>query len=347
MPQDVTPFPLYRMLVHDCIFNIFMSQGEIALQLIRTFAPPHLLKVMDFSIFQSAPTAHADEQSGTTLSDMVYQSRLKGKDVADVFFLIEHKSYIPEHPIQLQLVGYIYHIWRNGLINNRGLDFIVPVVLYHGEAAWPNQTLAAHIKGLTKQQYNFVVHFDYLFINLRDTSEETLAKKVSSALLLSWLLALKFARDLEGLTRNLPRIVASMDGEALDAGKQLLWRSLVWYIKKLYSMGDKEQVLKILERAPKDAQEAYEMILEDHRLSMDAEVVEKAWREGLEEGLEEGLRKGIEEHTRMAVLNLLRRYPSWSDSEIAELMGTSEEFVCALREQLAQEVDKANDPEKP
>ncbi len=104
-------------------------------------------------------------------------------------------------------------------------------------------------------------------------------------------------------------------------------------------MGDKEQVIKILERAPKDAQEAYEMILEDHRLSMDPEVVEKAWREGLEEG--------IEEHTRMAVLNLLRKYPSWSDSEIAELMGTSEEFVRTLREQLAQEADKADDPEKP
>ncbi len=51
--------------------------------------------------------------------------------------------------------------------------------------------------------------------------------------------------------------------EEADAGEQLLRSSLIWYIRKLYSMGGKEQVLKIFERVPKDAQEFVRSLREE------------------------------------------------------------------------------------
>ena len=65
------------------------------------------------------------------------------------------------------------------------------------------------------------------------------------------------------------------------------------------------------------------------------EGIEKGREEGLEKGLEkgreEGLEKGLEKGLFIAVSNIIKKHPHFSDEEIAELVGVEVGFVARVR----------------
>ena len=65
------------------------------------------------------------------------------------------------------------------------------------------------------------------------------------------------------------------------------------------------------------------------------ELEEEAKKKGWKKGMEQGMEKGMEIRNRAITLKTIEKFPNWSDAEVAEFVGVSEEYVRQLRKEFA------------
>lgn len=323
------------MALYDLLFKIFFSDARIAKAFIRHFLPRSVRQGIDFTYFRKAPEAYVSARFGASFCDILYETRRKNGEPVRIIFLFEHKSALPKVPIHLQLLDYMLQIWEDDLKNKRPFTEIIPVVFYHGEAPWVYREFFECFPHLPRRHRCFVPNFKYLLVNLNAIPAEEIEDIRKAEYLRSVLLALKFARNLEELSRRLPVIMALPQHRKHRSNERILYNALVFFLEKVYAMEDKDFGAELEYRVPKDAQEAYEILAEDFLKRRKPELLQKVREKSLKEGRKEGRKEGFEEHARMVALNLLRELPDLPDARIAFLSGVPEEEVRALREGLA------------
>jgi flagellar biosynthesis/type III secretory pathway protein FliH len=63
--------------------------------------------------------------------------------------------------------------------------------------------------------------------------------------------------------------------------------------------------------------------------------IEKGFQDGMETGFQNGMETGEYQNARKVILTLFSKFPTWSDSEIAEIANVSADVVEAIREEVA------------
>ena len=142
MPKEKPPHPHKKDRVHDAVFKAFFSDDKIARNYLLHYAPPGVHQQLDFSFFRKIDTAFVSGRFGISFSDVLYETRLTTGAPVRLLFLFEHKSYLPNSPIHLQLLDYLLQIWEDDLKNRRLLSIIIPIVVYHGEKGWEQKSFS-------------------------------------------------------------------------------------------------------------------------------------------------------------------------------------------------------------
>jgi len=94
--------------IHDKLFWDIYSRPDNAAGFLRNFLPPNILKALDLNFLSVDKKSYLSEEYKEHYTDLVVKTRLKGnaEEPVFVYFLLEHKSYIPVRPA-FQLLRYM------------------------------------------------------------------------------------------------------------------------------------------------------------------------------------------------------------------------------------------------
>lgn len=324
--------------LHDSVFKAFFSDAKIAKSYLIHYTPEAIHRQIDFAVFQKIDTAFVSGRFGISFSDVLYETRLTGGTPARLLFLFEHKSYVPSHPIYLQLLDYLLQIWEDDLKNGRSLSFVIPIVVYHGARGWTQKSFSAYFPGLPKDWQAFIPNFHYLLTDLSHMSPRDIEEKVESDYLKNLFLALKFAQNRRLLQENWPNIFTFGKSFYRSNREGILLETLTLYVFNLYDMTE-AQVKELNKQLPEAERERIDAIPEIFGRRWKEEGLRKGLEEGREKGLEEGREKGREEgreeKSHAITIKTIQKFPDWSNAEIAEFVGVTDEFVQQVRLELS------------
>lgn len=108
---------------------------------LKDFLPSNISNELDFTHINVDKKSYLSEEYKDQYSDLVVETRFKGnsEDPVFVYFLMEHKSYIPTRPA-FQLLRYMVEQWydleKKGILGSK-LPPIFPILIYHGKKAGP------------------------------------------------------------------------------------------------------------------------------------------------------------------------------------------------------------------
>lgn len=318
---------------HDAIFKVFFGDAQIAKNYLLHYTPDVVHRYIDFSHFSKSDTSYVSGRFGIAFSDVVYDTRLKTGEIARLLFLFEHKSFIPTQPVYLQLLDYLLQIWEDDLKNKRPLSFVLPIVVYHGEKSWEQKNFREYFLGLPEEWQMFIPHFSYLLTDLNSIPQQVIQDKQEAEYLLNLFLALKFAHDL-GLLRENWKQILSFRIDSFDADRdRILLQTLTLYMVNLHDM------------QPTEVQNLNKALPEEERDWLDQipEIFGEKWKKrGLREGRAEGRVQGRAEgraeeeleKNRNFTRKIIQKFPHWTDTEVADFVGVTLEFVERMRNEL-------------
>lgn len=102
---------------HDAVFKTFFGDVGIVRNYLAHYTGPEVYGHIDLAALRKCDTAFVGGRFGVSFSDVVYETRLNSGAPVRLLFLFEHKSYQPEHPVQLQLLDYMLQLWEDDLAN--------------------------------------------------------------------------------------------------------------------------------------------------------------------------------------------------------------------------------------
>lgn len=345
MPSKRRPRSRRKDQPHDAVFKTFFGDARIAQKYLEHYTPVFIHGQIDFSFFRKSDTAFISSRFGISFCDVVYETRLTSGVPARLLFLFEHKSYVPNQPIHLQLLDYLLQIWEDDVKNSRPLSLVIPMVVYHGEKGWQPRSFQDYFPNMPDDWRAFIPDFHYLLTDLSRTSDDFIQNKPDSGYLRNLFLALKFARNHQKVAENWKKIFTFGVEIYRDDRERILFQTLTLYFVNLFDM-PKTEIKELGQQLPEPEHSWIDAIPEvlfekwkkagrREGLKLGREEGRQIGREeGRQEGRQEGLVTGREETIRLFIINCIRKFPEWSDAEIATLAGATEEKVKAVRDSL-------------
>ena len=272
--------------IHDRFIKAVFSNIENAKSYFEDQLSPVLLKKIDLDSLRPVSGSFIDQSLKTSLADIVFEAHMKGVDRKMLLsILIEFKSHKDKY-VTIQIGHYILSTLWQQVRNGKDPKMVLPVLLYHGRESWDYHTLRSLISGVDKEMLKFVPDFDYIFDNVRETSEHQLFKSKASV----WgavKLLLKNAWDEDFLIKSSGRILMDIR----DSEGNIIKESFV-YIFSLIK--DKMKTMEAIDILPdlmkREARNAYEEIL----------------KEGYVKGHDSGYKKGSRETLTKTVVNFFK-----------------------------------------
>lgn len=188
---------------HDEFFKATFGRLDIALDYLQNMLPATLQQDLDLGKLERVNGSFVSPALQEYFSDVVYQSPLKiGKQSAVLSFIFEHKSK-PEPRPHLQLLRYMLDAWTEQLHqNNKKLNPIIPILLYHGKQGWKKRDFDSYFgKKLPESILPFLPRFDYIFTHVTDMSDEQILE-LGTGLLINTFLMLKHIHDPDFIMQN-------------------------------------------------------------------------------------------------------------------------------------------------
>ncbi|MGZ8247262.1 Rpn family recombination-promoting nuclease/putative transposase [Methylomagnum sp.] len=266
---------------HDRFFRETFSRRDVAEGFLRSYLPPAVAERIDWHSLEIAKDSFIEKALRHHFSDLLYSVRYGGRDIK-IYLLIEHKSH-PDQWVALQLLRYQVRIWELHRKQRAGepLPPIVPLVLYHGQAAWrvPGnfQTLFG---GLDEALVPYVPEFQYELCNLTLPDPEAIRGTVLSRLVLLGLKHIFDPDPKQALADILPLVRDILDR---NTALEMLEVLLRYYV----------QTTKVLEED--DIYDLIEATGEDDMTTFIDRYIEQGRQQGLFAGMEKGMEKGREE----------------------------------------------------
>ncbi|MBK8965647.1 MAG: Rpn family recombination-promoting nuclease/putative transposase [Lewinellaceae bacterium] len=324
---------------HDAVFKAFFSDVKIAQKYLLHYTAKAVYQHIDFTFFRKIDTAFTSSRFGISFSDVLYETRLVSGASARIIFLFEHKSFLPSQSVHLQLLDYLLQIWEDDLKNERPLSVIIPIVVYHGKQPWKYKPFPAYFKGLPNNWQAFVPDFHYWLTDLSQITPQEIEEKTESEYLKNLFLSLKLSHDKGSVLKNWPNILTFGESEYRNDREGILLQTLTLYIFNLFAMTD-TQVKTLNEHLPEPERDWIDAIPEIFGEKWKKKGLREGRKEGRKEGRIEGKIEGkIEgrQETALAITcNMLRKFPEWSDNEIAEIVDVDVTFVQNARQKLTE-----------
>ncbi|MBP9478356.1 MAG: Rpn family recombination-promoting nuclease/putative transposase [Sebaldella sp.] len=149
---------------HDLLFRKIMSDIEVVKSFLENYLPKNLenIKKFDNLVIESPIIISSDLRE--SIGDVLCKVSLN-KEI-EVYFLIEHKSYIDKN-ISLQLLEYMAKIWRNQNKKSIKNQFIYPILIYHGYKNWNiGLNLRENFYTFSSETGKYFPDFEYILCDL-------------------------------------------------------------------------------------------------------------------------------------------------------------------------------------
>ncbi len=266
---------------HDLVFRATLSDERRAQAVLQAHLEPWIAALVADEPPLPLDGSFVDEDLRGSRSDKLLRVTLKTGEPGFVHVLLEHKS-SSDPGTALQVFRYKLRIWeayaQGSRAKLRALPTIIPLVFYHGRAAWTapgsiTEMLATGDERLRALEPSFGYY-------LRDLGHIPLDRLASDPAAWAGLVALRYSpkgREGEKL-RVLPEVLAALpDGSEFE-------RQMVLYVMSVW-----EVQLTTLETAAEQAKPGRGQAMVGQVVQ---ELIEKGKALGLEQGLEQGIEQG-------------------------------------------------------
>jgi hypothetical protein len=283
---------------HDAYVRaVLVRPGLVAAQ-VRAMLPAAVWKRLDLRRVEAVATRFIDERLSSRESDAIFQVASASGDVR-VFILIEHQRTAPWN-MPFRVLQYVSAFWSARQAADPGarrLPLIIPLVVSNVPGGWRGpRSLSAMLDAppeLVDQVGGFVPQLELLVDDLSalDVSD-VLSRPGSAQARLAWW-ALSVSTNLDRLSAELPSLRATIEAVRARAPDHL------------------EQTLVYLESLPMSTEQRHQveamfevMSLKEYRRrhpELEAPMVQRWRKEGMEKGLREGMRAGLRKGLRKGI----------------------------------------------
>ncbi|MEM6274940.1 MAG: Rpn family recombination-promoting nuclease/putative transposase [Myxococcota bacterium] len=270
---------------HDRYAKHFLQRADVASDLLRFILPQRVSAALDLSVLESPGLKLVDERLQEIDPDLILCTRTVNGDEVLVYVLVEHQSSV-DHWMAYRINRYVVRLWEAWRAQNakaRELPPVIPVVLYHGEAAWSAKTdLGEMISGaeLRRAMGGLWPSFGYVVEWINARSEDELRASRLRTVTQLMLLALAQARGSEAVASVFSRWAGLLaDVFAQPGGTQDIELTLRYFTE----VRDPEEIDKL-----RAALDAFDPRVKEALMT----AAEKFREEGREKGREEGIEQG-------------------------------------------------------
>jgi len=277
---------------HDRFFKKVFSRPDVAQDFVHHYLPSEIVAQLELPTMQMVKDSFVDQELREHFSDLLYQVNHKGGREAYIYVLFEHKSY-PEPLTAFQLLRYLVRIWERSLKQSKTsqLPFIIPLVVYHGSAAWRVDSSFRALFAECPTFAPFIPDFRYRLCDLSGYSDEEIKGKVTLRVAL---LILKHIFDRE-LGERLPGILTLLQGLANTRSGLEHLATVLRYVSSAASQVSEKELHKAVEKAFPQTGGA-----------LMATIAEQWINQGIKQGMKRGMKQGISQAAREAVLDILQ-----------------------------------------
>jgi predicted transposase/invertase (TIGR01784 family) len=289
---------------HDALFRSVLGQPEHARGVLRTIVPAKVGEAIDWSKLTLRPGSFVDVGQSPRHTDLLYSSSWRTGSEVQLYLLFEHQSTPPSEGLMahrlFRYMGRIWDQWRKDHPNARRLPTILPIVLYHGEAPWPEPRSFDALLDVPEEARPAIephlVRFEYLLHDLSVISDEELragAMRTALAKLVS--MCFKHARSGAGLLSVLERWMdVAREVARAPNGLEAL-AQVIRYILEVNEEIEEHALQALLDR--EIGSEAKDTVMT---------VAQRYIEQGRQQGIEQGRQQAIDQ-VRQRVQGLLLR----------------------------------------
>ncbi len=267
---------------HDRFFRNVFSQRDTATDFLRNYLPPDVVELLDFSTLELAKDSFVDDELRQHFSDLLYQVQRFDAQSTYVYVLFEHKSY-PDILTALQLLRYMTQIWDLSVRQRSEFVPILPIVVYHGRAAWRLPHDFASLFKLSEPLQEFFPDFRYWLIDLSSIDDDDIKGEVLAQVAL---LTLKhiFQNDLDASVRAMTPLLIELTRQ--KTGLQFL-ETWLRYLAQGTNKIDEQTLKDVVEEVSSTGGVTMPTL---------AEIwTERGYQQGLHQGIQQGLHQGFQQ----------------------------------------------------
>ncbi len=185
---------------HDKLFKTAFQIKQTVIDFLLNFFPKDLAALLDFDALELDRTNYISSALDEYYSDVVYKTKLKGRDTR-LILLFEHKKSI-NRSLYIQLLEYMIAIWRSDLQDKRPFTIIIPIVVFQGQGVFKPKPFFKYFPDLPEELRRFIPHFDYLLTGIKKIGDNVIFDLNDSSVLRALFLAYKYTHDTHFITEN-------------------------------------------------------------------------------------------------------------------------------------------------
>ncbi|HEX7838159.1 MAG TPA: Rpn family recombination-promoting nuclease/putative transposase [Kofleriaceae bacterium] len=299
---------------HDALFKAVLGQPEHARGTLRAVVPVALAEALDWSTLTLRPGSFVDAALSHQHTDLLYSATWRTGGEALVYLLFEHQSAPPTEGLMAErLLRYQVKIWGRWRIDHpkaKKLPMIIPIVMYHGLAPWPEarsfDALLDVPAGMWPAVEPYLVRFTYVLHDLSEIPDDELrdgAMRTALAKLVA--MCFKYARTRADFLQILGRWMGVV-------------REVVRAPNGLEALA---QVIRyILEVNEHVVPEALEALLERDLGPEAKDTIVTAGQRLIEQGIQQGRQQGIQE---LLLRQLRQRFGNEVDVHVEQRIATA------------------------
>lgn len=214
---------------HDTGYKLLFSHAELVQQLLEGFAPPELVKLLDFDTLKLANGSYVTPAMKQREDDVVWSVSM-GDTTLYLYILLEFQSTVDAAmPVRMmQYVAALYEslIKEKSINPSEGLPPVFPIVLYNGDQRWQVATNIAELIHCPTVLNPYQPNMAYYLLDEGAYSESEL-NSVHNAV--AAVFSLENANTYEAATQAIERMAKAI--QALP-NKQRIDKAISYWIKR-------------------------------------------------------------------------------------------------------------------
>ena len=330
---EKTDYPGFIANPHDKFFKELLSDKAAARDFLRGVLPSEILNLINLDGLKANADSYVDEDLSEFFADLVFSvpyANTKRHNIT-ISLLLEHKSFVPQQPVYLQLLQYMLGMWKQQWEDSKSLTPVLPVIFYHGTQRWKLVDLKTYFwKGkveFPEVLKPFLPAFQYLLVDLSTYSEKEVRTLFGQMEVQMGLLLMKkiFSSEIiEELKTVLEGASALMEQE----NGRIFIQTIVVY---LYSSKREVSLTQIVDKMKEVSTKAGEAGLT---------IAEQLLQEGMEQGMEQGIKQGMEQGIKQGIAEGIERVLKkgvLTVEQIADAFEVERDYVQQLYERVQQE----------
>jgi len=332
---------------HDVFFRHALGQKDNAISMLRGVLPKELSEQLDYDNLTLSADTFTTPDMRKFMSDLVYEAPLLGPKSRrlTVSLLVEHKSFPPRQPIQLQLARYFLGAVESQIKQGKKPPSLpVMVVIYHGKRPYAKKGFHEFFGHLPDFLLPYVPEFEHILVNLSHYDDQRLQDQFDSLKLRVALLALRDVFDKRGMG---DKFILYLEELSLRYDLHTATEEALMVLGYLEAAAP-EHYLRI--------QTDFEERKEKHQMTFLEKAIRQAKQDGIDIGIEKGIDIGIEQgidierrnsdaqvklvRVRSAIALFLKGFPA---EPLRAMLQLSDDLVLLAQSMVAKHGQLANE----